>query len=224
MATTVNDILVEALPRSGRNRPGAIANDAIELRNVVGRSLRALFCAGARRNPAYFSMQSAVIGVAGIWTRPARAEAVWRVEAGAGDECVILPYAERSTAYGKPRLYRMGRTYVTGGATGDPGATDTLTFTYAVTPLLPTTTTEDLDPLWPESFNPLLVEEVALYLAIKDGRDAEVATLKPERDQWLQLFFAHLDHETMNEQHVFHPPRLSELAVVPLAGAPMTNA
>lgn len=218
MPTSVNDILVQALPRSGRNRPDAIATAATELRLVVARSLRALFVVGARKNPAYFSDTLNVTGVSGIFIRPPDAEAVWLIETAGGVACVVVPYAERMEVWGKPRLYRMNRNYRTVGGAGDPAANAVLTFTYVRRAYEPPTLSDPIDSYFPEQFVPLLVEEVALYLALKDGRDAEAQQLRPERDAWLALYLAHLEHETMNEERVYHPPRFTDLPTVPLAG------
>ena len=60
-----------------------------------------------------------------------------------------------------------------------------------------------LDEDWDEAYNDLLILEVAIYLAMKDGRSEEVQMLKAERNTWAQLFGQFLQHSTANLQRRF---------------------
>lgn len=204
VTTTVQDILDAAYAKSTKNQPGTIATEATELYSVVVRSLRGLYAFAARINPVYFSDTAAVTESSGVWERPEQAEAILRIETAAGDEVVVVPYDDRLAADPKPQVYEFGGDFTaSAGQTAAP--TGDLTFWYSKRPADPTPAdlTGVLDEDWQEDFNELLILEVAIYLALKDGRGDEVVLLKEERNQWAQIFANHLQHATSNLQRRF---------------------
>lgn len=215
MATTYNQILGAAYGRSSKNIPGKIATDATELLTLIWRSLAGLYSAAADINPLFFGTSAQVVYAAG-WPRPANAENVWRIETLGGTEVVTVPIDDKKAELGKPALYRLGQKYFSAGNPLDPGAVD-LIFFYSKQPTVPAALTDTIDVSWPETYNPLLINETALWLAIKDGRAGEVSDVKDDRDSWLKLFSAFLDHETTNEVRrmgtTFHSQRRVNLAL-----------
>lgn len=216
-----NDLLAQAIGMSAKNRP-TTANQENELRTVIGRLLKKYIAAGADVNPFYFATTAPVVGVAGVWARPAKAESVVDIRTATDGSVVVVPFDERTANHGKPRLYRLGTSYYTVGLAGDPGATDTLTFYYVLSPDIPAAMDTPLDARWPEAYDGLLITEVAIYLAQKDGRADEVGKLDAERKEWVDIYTQFLKHETMNELRQFHPHRFTELAQKPLAGGTPT--
>lgn len=198
MATTYNQILAAAYGRSSKNIPGKIATDATELLNLIWRALAGLYSFAADINPEFFGVTSQVQFANGGWPRPAGAEAVWRIETLAGLEVVTVRRSDLKAELGMPALYKLGQKWYSAGNPLDPTNAD-LIFFYSKQPTVPALLTDVIDATWPETYNPLLIDETALWLAIKDGRQDEVGEIKESRDNWLKLFSAFLDHETMNE-------------------------
>lgn len=223
MATTARDIIVAAYARSSKNRPGSLATDATELLAVLARALRGLFAVGVKVNPEFFGASADVNFAGAGWKRPADAESVLRIEFQADKrEVVVVPFSDRSAEPALPAVYRMGQTYRSAGNASDP-VNETLTFHYAKRADVPVNLDAAIDPLWPESYNELLISQVAIYLALKDGRADEAAALADERNNWLKLFVAFLQDETANERKRFAHVRQvnidSLVALVSVGGA-----
>jgi hypothetical protein len=118
----------------------------------------------------------------------------------------VVPYDDRLAADPKPALYEFGGNFIVSpNQATPPGDTDVLTFWYSKRPddPAPADLTGLLDPDWDEAYNDLLILEVAIYLAMKDGRSEELNILKGERNTWAQLFGAYLQHSTANIQRRF---------------------
>jgi hypothetical protein len=221
MATTYNQILAAAYGRSSKNIPGKIATDAVELLNLIYRALAGLYSFAADINPQFFGVSTQVVFAAGGWARPANAESVWRIETLAGVEVVTVPIDDKKAELGKPALYRLGQKYFSAGNPLDPVNADLVFFT-SKSPAVPALLADNLDASWPEVYNPLLIDETALWLGIKDGRVEELGAVKESRDSWLKLFSEFLDHETTNEVRrmgtTFHSQRRANIALA-LTGA-----
>lgn len=196
--TTYNQIVAAAYGRSSKNIPGKIATEPVELLTLIYRSLAGLYSFAANINPQFFGASAQVVFAAGGWARPAGAESVWRIETLAGLEVVTVPIDDKQAELGKPALYRLGQKYLGAGNPLDPTVAD-LVFFFSKSPAVPALLADVIDETWPETYNPLLIDETALWLAIKDGRGDEVPEVKESRDSWLKLFAEFLDHETVNE-------------------------
>lgn len=189
---TFEDVLALAYGKVAKSNPASLtASEGIDL---VHRTLSALMSFAGRVNPTYFAVLAEVPYAAG-WPRPAAAENVFRVETLDAVEVAIVPYDDRTAEEGMPSIYSLGRHYYQAGVAAGPGNV-TLVFFYSKRPTKPAALTESLDALWDEHFNDLLVCEVALALAMKDGRAEDVQTLTVERDKWVELYTAFLQHET----------------------------
>lgn len=202
MATTVRQIIEAAYARRTANEPDKLATKA-ELIAVVDRLLKLIYATVAKVNRRHFATKSAPIaGVAGKWTRPADAISILWVENATGQRVHIVPFTDRNAEI-SPKIYPLGRDFLTNGAAGDPSATAPLTFYYAKRhpSLNPALEWDDvanvLDSTWPEHFNDILVSKVARYLAIKAGRSVdEVAYLDKEYEENLALLLAEADQGT----------------------------
>lgn len=217
VTTTVTDILRGAYGRSLKNKAGAIANEQVELVRVVQRAEDGLFSFAARINPQYFASQSTVVVAAGAWALPETAEAVFRIENPSTVEVAVVPIDDRLIAPEKPSVYFLGKAFWSVGGTLDPVA-ESLTMFFSKKPATLTATTSVLDSMWPEAYNELLIDEVAIYLAIKDqgsGRDMELKALMDERDRRAMLFAAHLEHVVANASRR-HTPTILTPSIAPL--------
>lgn len=192
-------IIDAAYSRSTFNDPGKIATDK-ELIGVIDRYMRRLYAEVARVNPIYFGTSAPVVGVAGLWARPAAAEVVTRAETSAGARVNITPWDDREGEV-PPRIYLYGSGYKTVGKTDDPAPTDSITFFYAKKhPALDTSVAADaaanqLDATFPEQFSDLPVLRVSRYLAVKDGRAGEVEAMIGEEQEMMAILLTHLGNQ-----------------------------
>jgi len=159
------------------------------------------------------------------WRRPVDAESVWRIEADngtvptttAGTEVVVVPFDDKGAEAGKPGVYEFGQQFYGAGNSLDP-TSGTLQFFYSRRPTDPATLTATLDASWIEQFNEALILEVAMYLALKDGRPEEYKALAADRDNWVKQYIMFLEHATANERRRFgHIRRINTQTLVPLA-------
>lgn len=204
--TTVQDILDGAYGTSTQNQPSTIATEATELLAVVKRKLAGIYGFAARINPIHFSDSLDVVGVAGQWERPEAANAIFRIEDSSGEEVVVVPYDDRLAAEPQIALYEFAGLFTADATqTNAPGDTDTLTFWFSKRPddPSPDDLTGVLDPDWDDAYSDLLIFELAIYLALKDGRTEEVEALKVERNSLAQVFASYLQHSTANLQRRF---------------------
>lgn len=213
---TIQDILTAAYAKSKKNQPERIATEETELVGVVNRVFRTNFMRGVRVNPYWFGVDSVVSFSSPGWARPPKAEAVFRIEIDASTEVIVVPFQERAVEPTIPAVYRYNQVYRSAGNPSDPTSGD-LTFFYSSRPTDVADLTTALDTRFPEAYRELLVVETAIYLAIKDQREDEVAALGSERDQWLLLYLAFLEHETMNEVGIRHIEPFSTPSVIPIA-------
>ncbi|UCC92569.1 MAG: hypothetical protein JSW25_07845 [Thermoplasmata archaeon] len=221
VTTTPQDIFESAYAKSTKNNPGAIATDATELLNLVNRIIRKMYVVAARVNPGYFGVitQVSAPGTGLPWARPEGAESVFRIETVGGAEVVVVPYDDRVAEENTPAVYRIGKNYYAAGNASDPDpSTDALNFWTSKRPTDAALTTSTIDSTWEEQFNELLILEVALYLAKKDGRGDEVALFEADRQEWMRMFVMFLEHETANERRRRgQARRIQSETLVPLA-------
>lgn len=223
VTTTVQDILNAAYSRSTQNNPGTIATESTELLAVVQRALDGAYAFAARINPTFFADTADVVGAASVWARPELAESIFLIEEADGTEVVVVPYNDRTAEELKPSLYEFGQNFFGAGNAADPSATDTLTFYFASRPATLAALDDVLDAMWREQFNELLVTEVAIYLAVKDGagqaRTTELQALVAERNRWANRMAAHLEHATANLRRRYgHVQRINTEALLPILG------
>ncbi len=212
---TPQDILTDAYAKSKKNQPRKIAEENVELLGVVNRAIRAFFMYGARVNPYFYMISTPVSFGAGYWVRPPLAEAVFMIK-DSGVEVVVVPIEDLQAATADPAVYRSGQKYYSAGNPLDPTSGD-LDFIHSRTPADAANLSATIDDAFPVAYNELPILEVAIYLATKDDRMAEATILVGERDAWLRLYLAHLEHETMNEVRRWEF-RFNLPSVVPLGG------
>lgn len=218
MATTPRTILQGAFSKSARTRAELI-DQPTEGLIFVTRAVRGLFAYAAAVNPAMFATIADVTPVAGVWARDPFWESVFLVETLAGARVEIVPADDRLLAAGMPAIYEWGQGYRVADAAAGPVSTGHLNFYAAVRPADPATVDTAIDARWIDAFNELLVLETAVWIAVKDGRQDDVATLTALRADWLTLFDQFLAHATVGtlRRHYARQDRL-QLARKLLAG------
>lgn len=192
MAVTAKEIINRAFGRRTANDPGKLATPK-ELVGVLSDTIRQLYAQVAAVGPRYFAAVSALTGpTGGKWPMPADAIVVWRAEDSTGKEVKIVDIGDKD-AESPPRIFEIRPGFysvgyvptaaeIADGMAADP-TNGTLKFYYAKqhppldTALDPAAIT--LDASWPPQHNDILVDELAYYLAVKDGRsESELTALR----------------------------------------------
>ncbi|MGH3428479.1 MAG: hypothetical protein ACRDQZ_13080 [Mycobacteriales bacterium] len=223
--STPRDLVVAAYGLSAQNKPDQIATAASELLDVYTRAMRGLWAFTARVNPEFFGESAAVGYVAPGWARPTKAELVWRIENPTGKEVVVVPRGDLAADLARPSVWTMGQIYRSAGNALDP-VNGNLTFFYSLVYQKPVSLDDPITALWPAQFDDLLVREIGLYLALKDGRSDELGPVGEERDRWAQLYSTFLEHETATRVfrygsiRVFNVPALIAAHLAPSVAQP----
>lgn len=212
---TPQDVLTAAYAKSKKNQPGKIANEAFELLGVVNRAMMAFFIYAARVNPYYYMGKKTVSFADGGWPAPVLSEALFLIEKS-GSEVIVVPIEDKKAETARAAVYRDGQVYYGAGNTLDPSSGD-LDFIFSRTPVNAANLGATIDEAFPVSYQELPVLEVSIYLAIKDSRDDEAKLLVGERDSWLKLYLAHLEHADMNTYRRWEN-RFNLPSVMPLSG------
>lgn len=212
----VQDILTDAYAKSKKNQPERIATEETELVGVVNRIVRTMFMIGVRVNPYWFGVDNAIAFSSPGWARPPKAEAVFRIEIDASTEVIVVPFKERDVEPTIPAVYRYAQVYRSAGNASDP-TSGNLTFFYSERPTDVADLTTEIDTRFPVAYKELLDLETAIYLAIKDERESEVAALVRERDRSLLMYLAFLEHETLNEVGIQHISPFNTPSMIPIA-------
>lgn len=188
---TPNEILERAVNRSGATRNQQLATDATELFEVTKRGVRGAFAVAARVNPFYYAVQGSISFSTG-WPWPSDVEAFLKLEQ-ASVEVVVVPFDDKQAETSRPAVYALGRKFYTAGNAGDP-TTGAMDIFYSQRAADPADANSTIDARFPDTYIDLLVADLALYLAIKDRRVDDVTLFTGERDRWLTLYVAHLEH------------------------------
>lgn len=228
VTTTPRDIIEAAYAKSKLNIPGTIASESTELLQLVGRSLRGLYSFAARINPYFFGASADVSYSAPGWAMPEDAEHIFRIESAGGSDANvaagtriwIVPFDDLEAEAAKPSVYLHGGVFHPAGNPPDPNTSTSLRFFYSKRPAMPDELDSPLDSLWREQFNELLILDVAIHLALKDGgdgsRDRELAALTQQRNEWARLFAAHLEHVAPPVRRHGHIRRFNVDTLIPL--------
>lgn len=196
IAETAGDLVTAAVGLAAPTRAASLAPDAPELLRTLARTMQRYYVRVAKTAPWTFGARVDQVMVSGTatlpagWPRPAAALRVLRLEAassllaggvpiGAGARVELVPYDDRAMSAGDPAVYEFGGRFVGAGNAGDP-TSGALTIWYAADAVVPQALTDVLDPTWPRRHNDVLIYELGIYLAQKDGRDADVAQFQSE--------------------------------------------
>jgi len=217
MTTSVSNILAQAYARSSGNRSSSLIEDAAEGVWIANRVQRLCISAGARINPDYFGSLYTMPAVGNYYLRPLLTEMVYRIEMPTGDEVVVVPVEDRYVATGSPRVYQLGALYYSVGEDGDPDG-ETLSAYVVSLPVDMVDINSTMTTVIPDAFVPLLVDEIAIHLALKDRRMDELNDLRRSRDSWLRLWINFLEHETAARVRRFVPVT-SGLNTIQMIGA-----
>lgn len=194
MATSVQTILTAAYLRSSLNDPGKLAQNA-ELIGHLNRAYQRSWMLIARARPDQYAAETTLTlsGVPPTVALPANLIDLLDVTDADGVAVNIIPSTQRARSWNlAPCIYRIGMTLKTRGEADDPIAGEALSVVYLDAPTALTAVSDELDTRWPVRHDQLLVDYVAMYLAVKDaGRDnADRAALTNELRQQAAAFAA----------------------------------
>lgn len=230
MATTAGDIINAALARASANRPELLTTAETELLLELWRQMREVYALAARENPQFFAAvlfaPQEQVGDFFGWAKPQNG-IVFQIRATAdtkdssnftvpnGKIVRPIPFTDTGeTSVSSPAFP------ATEAAVGDIGQvylplitsfwpyTGHLNIYYSSDAPQPTTLASNLDPRWPESFNPILIAGLAEFLARKDGaRNDEADNFAAEKDRWANTFTQYLYDQQMHTLQRFRPFR-----------------
>lgn len=204
---TADYYIAQALARSAAARPDLLATAAGELLEQLNDVVEQLFVDAAEANVPYFQAEATTTLVAGPpahWPWPSNAlrifgasvlvgtlgvdQAYWPP----GEEVAIVPWHDAKHNDLQPCVAERGRLLVPTGVSGHPTGGD-LYVSYARRPIAMATLTSTVDPDWPVAHNPAIIDQLAHWLAVKDGRADDVVMLRDEASNTYGRFLASLN-------------------------------
>lgn len=215
--TTVTQIIDAAYATSKANRPGSIGTEGTEYVQFIQRCLGRYFADAVEHNRMYYAAKYSIswdVTLLG-WLIPDRVESVIRIEMLDGTEVAEVPIDDKKAELSKPAVYLVGRTFHSAGFAKDPLGV-ALSFYCSRLPGLLLDTTSLIDPLWPEQFNSLLIFDLAIHLAHKDGRSEEIALLQDQYNREYESYINFLTHVTTTLVRRYeHRGKIATKATVP---------
>jgi hypothetical protein len=205
---TAAEYIAQAILRNSQNDGDTLAEPDPELLGVLTLQFYDYYQMATGRNPYVFATQAVLSYSSGGWTIPADAETVVALQRPGGSEVVVVPVDDLQAESGKAAVYRLGRRYFSAGNAADPPANTNLICIYTVIPPTFADLTDEPPTEWPTQFDPMVVNDLALFLAEKDERDTEAARRKAEQERWQARFMAWLTRPELNARTRFGSPRL----------------
>ena len=200
---TVQQILNRAYSKSLKNQPGFIADEATELLAQVNRAFRAFYGMAARVNPTFFGTTATMSEASATWVEPTDAESVYYLEQDSDKaEVIVVPIEEQDAEPGELAVYSLGRVYQASSSNPPSGV---LNVYYSMAFPEASALGDTIDPSWPDSHNELAVLEIAIFLAIKDGRAEELGGLVGMRNAEVKRFLTRVENQHANLRTRFGP-------------------
>ena len=220
MALSVQDIIDQGYSKSAAARVQSIAAPQ-ELVTEVGNLLREIFLTLARENPEILGAIATLNFDGTGWPRAADCLRAIKLQATAGTivnpalavgaEITVVPFNDQAFCKGDACVTEFGQRYIPTGQTMDP-SDGSISQLYARAPIIPTQTTDPIDPLFPEFFSDVLACGIAAYLADKDERTEDKTTFLGLKAAGAQQIVQWSRGQTYSVQQRF-----------PLVVAPLTN-
>lgn len=190
MAATVQTIVDGGVAHSTVSDPNRLYTTA-EIVRVVNDYQRKYMARANALNPHRFKSASllAAPGAGLPWTITVLFSDLVHLEKSDGTEVRIVDEQDSKSEV-PPRVRVEARNLLfTIGDSADPDpVSDQLKLWYAPIPVELTSLASNLDDRFPEQYNRILMLEVAMYLALKDGRIEEAASFQGQLDAWVDTF------------------------------------
>ena len=172
-----------------------------ELIGVVDRAQKELMARHSSRFITKTTVSAPGAGTA--WTAPATSK-IHRIEKADGTKVHVVDVDDQEAAF-DPRVYRLTDAVYTVGTNQNP-ASEALVFIHATVPATLSATGNNLQGSWPEWWTRILELEVALFLAIKDGRSSEAQMVQAELLAKKAEFDADMEEDQTTEEHRYVEP------------------
>ena len=192
---TAQAIIDMAYARSKRADPNAEDTTLEELVVILDEIIGTYFQEGARINPDYMGKREVVEWDEARegWVRPPGAEMILRIEDAAGKEVPTVTFDDKK-AEASAGVYPYGGIYYR--SLDDSGLpAGRLVFFCARTASPIEDGESEIDRLWPHGHEHLPALELAMYLAVKDGREDDLMLLAKSRNRQAIRFGKFLEHE-----------------------------
>lgn len=209
---TAAEYIAAAMGRSYLNRGEVLALTQQELLGQLTRQFRRYYADAATQEASVFAQTAVLVYTTGParWPLPTDIDVLHHLEQSS-QPITVVPYEDRTEAEpSEACVYRLGNTLYPVGNSTDPTATSILAL-YTPIPAAFTTTGQSSPSAWNIAFDDMVVVELALFLAKKDGRMDDVQTLQMELDDpatgWKQLWTTWLGRASINVTRRFATPR-----------------
>lgn len=217
MPQTAQQYCTAALLRSYQNRDNVLSIDSPQLLVVLDRLFADYYQFAVAENPFVFAARVALVWSVDSWAIPAECDTGVQLELNDGTLVFVVPIDDREIEPDEPSVFRVARRYYPiAGHNGGPVNAAGLIQTYAmIAPSFPLlTTTPPVE--WPTQFDPMVVCDLAMYLAEIDGRESEVARLNVESQGWQSRFRSWLGRPELNVRRRFTPKMVPTPNVTPM--------
>lgn len=185
---TAAEYFAQAMSASYRNRGEVLAARVPEMLQQLTLLFRGYYATAAGLNPSAFGKKVAQPWDAGgsRWAFPDDCDTIYLLEQG-GQEVVPVPFNDREAEPSEKCVYPLGGYFYKAGLTTDPASSALLIY-YAPVPPSFTATGDSPPAEWNEQYDQMVVADLALWLASKDGRPEDVATAEADAKKWAKLY------------------------------------
>ena len=172
-----------------------------ELIGVIDRAQKELMARHSSRFITKTTVSAPGAGTA--WTAPVTSK-IHRIEKADGTKVHVVDVDDQEAAF-DPRVYRLTDAVYTVGSNPNP-ASEALVFIHATVPATLSATGSNLQGSWPEWWTRILELEVALFLAVKDGRASEAQLIQVELNSKKAEFDMDMAEDQTTEEHRYTEP------------------
>lgn len=185
-----------AMARSYRNRGTVLAPDVPELVDALNLIFQERYGQASGLNPAVF-LKTAVLAWTGAnWVIPADCDTMVKMTKASGEEVFVVAIDNLTAEPTEAAVYRQGRAYFPAGNPNDPVNQPLIAY-YDQIPAALVDDTSVPDAAWPQQFDTMIVLDLALWLAMKDGRTDDLQALTPEHGRWDGQYQEWLERESL---------------------------
>lgn len=190
------DYITRAIARSYRNRGEVLAPQVPELLDALTLLFTQRYAQASGLNPAVFLKRAVLNWVADGWTIPADCDTMVLMRVNSGAQVFVVAIDNLDAEPTEAAVYRMGRRYLPAGNPVDPVNVPLVAF-YTQIPAAFAAVDQAPGPEWPQQFDTMVVVDLAVWMATKDGRADDLQALAPEQGAWDAKYREWLQRESL---------------------------
>jgi hypothetical protein len=194
---TAQDYINKAIARSYRNRGEVLAPEGAEMLVQLGDLFVEYYLFATGLNPAVFATTTALSWNGTGWDIPANCDTMIQLRTQAGTPITVVAVDNLDAEPTRPCVYRLGRHYFPAGLPSDPGATGIVAF-YTLIPEPFASLAASPGAEWPAQYDTMVVVDLAMWLAAKDGRTDDVAEMLPLQQKWAGRYTEWCSRESLD--------------------------